>query len=207
MILFFDTETTDKYNYKKGLSDPSQPHLLSIAMIGYDDQARAGDPEIYSYYAVVKPEGFTVPKEVEKINGWTQEKCERLGQPVTPIVAEFLRVFKLATYVVSFNVRFDAAMINVEAYRARLRGLEGQEGKLRCAMLAAAQWLKIPNEYHYAGRTDWKWPKLGDAFQAMYQTEMANAHHAYHDTRNLAFLTLDMYHQEIWDLAADRVLV
>ena len=56
MILVFDTETTGLPDFKKRSSDPSQPHLVQLALVQYN----ADGEETEHHSVIIKPDGWQI---------------------------------------------------------------------------------------------------------------------------------------------------
>ena len=71
--LFFDSETTGKpKRYDAPMTDVDNfPRLVQLGYIVMKDGEVVKQDEF-----IVKPDGFTIPEEVSKIHGITQEKAE-----------------------------------------------------------------------------------------------------------------------------------
>src|ERR1051326_4611342 len=59
MVLFFDTETTGKYEFGLPPDDHRQPHIVQLAALLSDDSGK----EIASMNAIIRPDGFIIPPE------------------------------------------------------------------------------------------------------------------------------------------------
>lgn len=64
MILFFDTETSGKLNYRAHYTSVEQPDIVQLAAILYDD---IEDRTAAMINLIVEPEGFIISEEVSKI--------------------------------------------------------------------------------------------------------------------------------------------
>lgn len=201
-ILVFDTETTGKYEFKKGMLDPCQPRIVSLAALAMSDD---GQTEVGQYYAIVKPDDFVIPEEVSRIHGITQEFAMKNGFDGKGVINSFLRMFVNCRYSIAFNSKFDFHMVMSEIVR---RCPDNEHlfdiRKVRCAMLAAAGCMKKPNQYGYES---YAWPKLQEAYAWMFKQNMEGAHNAMADVRATAWLSFAMIGQNYWNLDEDRVLI
>ena len=77
LIYTFDTETTGLPQFKLPSDDPSQPHLVDVAALLYDEDATLID----SFEAIIRPDGWVIPDEVAAIHGITTEMAMDLGIP------------------------------------------------------------------------------------------------------------------------------
>ncbi len=74
MLLFFDTETTGKYDFKSPLDSVHQPHLVQIAAVLIESR---GD-ERSLINMIINP-GVNIPDEAANIHGITNELANRVG--------------------------------------------------------------------------------------------------------------------------------
>jgi DNA polymerase III epsilon subunit-like protein len=77
MYLFFDTETTGiPKNYKAPASDARNwPRLVQLAWLLVDKDGN----EQKSVEHIVKPDGFSIPADVAKIHGITNDMAKQSG--------------------------------------------------------------------------------------------------------------------------------
>src|SRR5208283_3146798 len=78
ILTFLDVETDGLVNKKKRWDDPCQPHILSIGACAWTAD---GKEEVFSYYTLIRPEGFVIDdnSEAAKVTGITQEMAESCG--------------------------------------------------------------------------------------------------------------------------------
>src|SRR5512137_2482859 len=74
-ILYFDTETTGKANFRAPADDPSQPRLVQLGALLTNDDGK----EIAALNLIVKPNGWTVPAEAAAVHGITTERATNEG--------------------------------------------------------------------------------------------------------------------------------
>lgn len=201
-ICIFDTETTGKYDFTKGALHPSQPRIVSLAASVFSDD---GQHEVGQYYAIIRPDDFVIPADVTRIHGITQEFAKTNGMDGKGVINSFLRMFVGCRLAIAFNSKFDFAMVTSEILR-RCPDNEAlfDSRKVRCAMLAASNCMKLPNQYGYES---YAWPKLKDAYFWMFKQQMEGAHHSMADVRATAWLSFAMMNLSYWDLDSDKVLI
>lgn len=183
MILFFDTETTGvPKNYKAPYTDSANwPRLVQLGFIVYDLLDGGEIQEVASGERIVKPEGFVIPPEVSKIHGITQEQAEKEGLGLADVLSEFREWVEACDQVVGHNLNYDVNIVNSEHYR--LVGSGGLiVGKSQYdTMLKGTNVCKLPGSY---GK--YKWPKLFELYQHLFQTPLAQTHTALDDIHNTA---------------------
>src|SRR5690349_2800173 len=62
---FFDVESSGLFDFSKALDDPSQPKILTIAMLLCDENER----EIMSFKTAIKHEGFVIDERLTGDDG------------------------------------------------------------------------------------------------------------------------------------------
>jgi len=116
MFLIFDTETTGlPKSYKAPLSDSANwPRVVQLAWQLHD--ASGAVVEHYEY--LVKPEGFTIPFESERIHGISTALAEKEGIALHELLDLFETALEKASFVVGQNIDFDINIMGAELYRA-----------------------------------------------------------------------------------------
>lgn len=169
-ILIFDTETTGLPRiramdpYKSGRN---WPDLVSICWIilesaGPSDLPHTSSIEIKRRYALIRPDGWTIPEESTKIHGITHEKATREGEDMRPVLADFKKDLEESRWVIAHNLEFDRnVMINAYYWRLRDDPMRfWDKSKEFCSMLQASQ------EFNIRGANGkLKWPRLDDMYE------------------------------------------
>ena len=115
MYLVFDTETTGlPLNYKAPLTDFNNwPRMVQLAWQIHDVK---GDLiEVKNY--IVKPDGFTIPYNSEKIHGISTELANKKGIPLDEVLTLFTNALKNASYIIGHNISFDNNIVGCEMLR------------------------------------------------------------------------------------------
>lgn len=181
--LFVDTETTGFVHASKPTKDPSQPHVVQLAMILREDGEEIGHAD----YIVKCP--VPIPPKVTAIHGISDERAQRQG--VTPMHAcqAFSQWAEKADRFIAFNAGFDRQVLEIALDRVNIP-IPWTYGELldglknwHCVMEMAEPYCKIPatEKQIKAGRKkrgDFKQPKLSEAVDILLGTEMVNAHNA-----------------------------
>ena len=115
MYLIFDTETTGlPRDYNAPLSDSDNwPRVVQIAWQLHDNE---GNTIEYKNF-IVKPEGFTIPFNAEKVHGISTAKALAEGLPLAEVMSEFSKAVAQAKYLAGHNIEFDLNICGAEYFR------------------------------------------------------------------------------------------
>lgn len=173
MPIFFDTETTNLYNFKKPPTHPSQPHLVQFACI-LDD----GEGKILEQYDTIIDTGeVEIPLGATAIHGITTARAKLEGVPLEAVLKVFNKLCKHSKLLVAHNISFDVKVMHSAYSRAKR---PSEFGKLvqYCTMQSSTDLLKLPGRYGY------KWPKLDEAYRVLVDPEgFEGAHDAMEDVK------------------------
>lgn len=171
-ILFFDTETTGKWNKYAALTHASQPRMVQLGLHVCTPQQET----LLEFQTLIKPDGWTVPEEAASIHGITTERCEKYGIPIIAAVGLFSRALVIADLVVAHNYEFDELIVSSEMTKTLNRN-PLMDVKSFCTMKATTDICKLPGKYGY------KWPKLDEAYRHFFHKGVEGAHDAMVDVR------------------------
>ncbi|HNP18707.1 MAG TPA: DNA polymerase III subunit alpha [Fulvivirga sp.] len=115
MYIIFDTETTGlPHSYSAPITDTENwPRLVQLAWQLHDGTGKLVNHESY----IVKPEGFTIPFNSEKIHGISTKRALEEGLALTEVLNKFKIDLHKADVVVGHNVDFDNRIIGAELVR------------------------------------------------------------------------------------------
>lgn len=173
MHLFFDTETT---GLPKDWKAPSSavnnwPRMVQIAWVLTDD---AGNT-LETYSAIVRPEGFVIPREASDIHRVTQARALAEGQPLPDVLAAFTATMAKARQLVAHNIAFDEMILGCEYHR-----VTGKDPLRKIARACTMkndeiiEWAAIP-PHRYGS---YKWPTLEQLHRKLFKTGVPDAHDA-----------------------------
>ncbi|MFM9970202.1 MAG: 3'-5' exonuclease [Burkholderiales bacterium] len=176
-LLFFDTETTGvPRNYKAPASDSNNwPRLVQIAWLVMDEK---GD-EIEAAEFIIKPEGFTIPPDAAKVHGITTEMALREGAALAEVLAMIAKPMEEAAQLIAHNIDFDEKILGAELLRAAMPNIVEKKKRL-CTMRSSTDYCRLPGPYGY------KWPKLFELYQKLFNESFDGAHRALADVRACA---------------------
>lgn len=176
--LFFDTETTGLIDFKKELSDPSQPRITQLAAILTDEDGN----ELDRMCEYVKPDGWTVPEFITELNGTTTEMLEEKGKPMQELLARFNQMKDRCTHRVAHNVSFDKQMLAREAFAYGLpHDSTGKESLCTMKMAKGIVQLPASQKMNEAGVRGSKPPKLQEAYTYFFGVPFEGSHDAMAD--------------------------
>jgi DNA polymerase III subunit epsilon len=169
MYLFFDTETTGlPKDYNAPVSNSANwPRMVQIAWQVYDLKGNF----IVAQDFIIKPEGYIIPAEATKVHGISTDKAIREGKDLKEILEKFNAELEKASFLVAHNISFDEKIIGAEFFRKSIKNSMDQVRKL-CTMKSSANFCRLP------GKNGYKWPKLSELHQVLFQTGFEEAHNA-----------------------------
>ena len=171
MILFFDTETTGKLDFKSDMTAAQQPNLVQIAALLQDQHRKT----VGQINFIIAPQGWIVTAEVAAIHGITNDRAIRYGVPIKTALSAFSNFCKNAEILVAHNLQFDLRVMETAYFRA---GLPHGMAKMMkyCTMSVSTDICRLPGNY---GK--YKWPKLSEAYKHFFNCDFEGAHDAMHD--------------------------
>lgn len=177
MILFKDYETTGLADFNKRASDPNQPHIVQMACMLTTDDGKVME----SHNVIIRPDGWTIPKEASDIHGITQEIAIEFGIPESTAIRLMWSMIEKSRLMVAHNLMFDKFLSRIAGRRFGLliddkdewwKALPGF-----CTMRETTELCNLPGKI--AGRP--KWPKLTEAYYHIFGKSFDGAHDALAD--------------------------
>jgi DNA polymerase III epsilon subunit-like protein len=168
-----DTETVGlPINYKAPPSDTENwPRMIQLAFIVLDKDMVTTQ----EYSAIIKPDGFTIPKEASDLHGITTERAMAEGIPLIDAMVSFCNAVNECEVIVAHNLAFDQSVIGAEMIRTGIYPVKKERKKI-CTMEASTAFCAIPGQY---GK--FKWPKLQELYKKLFDKEFDGAHNALND--------------------------
>jgi len=172
MYLIFDTETTGlPKNFKAPITDTDNwPRCIQIAWQLHDELGNLIEHQDY----LVKPDGFTIPYQSEKIHGISTELATEEGLPLAEVLEKFKEVLGKTKFVVGQNVTFDNNVMGCELYRQGVETSLMEMPVLDTCTEKTAKLCKIPGGR--GGR--FKLPTLTELHQHLFGKAFSEAHNA-----------------------------
>ncbi|KAB1065249.1 DNA polymerase III subunit alpha [Salibacter halophilus] len=115
MYIVFDTETTGlPRDYNAPVTDSENwPRCVQLAWQIHDKWGELIEVKNY----IIKPDGFTIPYNSEKIHGISTERAMRQGVELEWVLKEFNEALEKADFVVGQNIGFDINVMGAEFHR------------------------------------------------------------------------------------------
>jgi DNA polymerase-3 subunit epsilon len=182
MMLFIDTETTGKIEFKLPLTHPSQPRLVQLAAYLAEDSPDTGERcrHVASINEIVRPDGWTIPAEAERVHGISTERARSLGLPLDEVMARLAALVSRADAsmldgrFIAHNVAFDMRVLLSEYARIGREDLAMNLNSLRpfCTMQSLTARMRLPSKW--GGRNSYKWPTLDEAYRFCFAREIVD---------------------------------
>ncbi|MGF1637205.1 MAG: DNA polymerase III subunit alpha [Cyclobacteriaceae bacterium] len=174
MYLIFDTETTGlPKNYNAPHTDlDNWPRMVQIAWQLHDNTGKLLSAESM----IIKPEGFTIPFNAEKVHGISTERALKEGLPLAEVLGKFAEDLQKTQWLIGHNVTFDLNIVGAEFVRA---GMETNMWELTVldTMLTSTDFCALPGGK--GGK--FKWPSLTDLHKKLFNEGFDDAHDAAYD--------------------------
>ena len=201
MYLIFDTETTGlPKRWGAPISDiDNWPRCIQIAWQLHDDMGRVIEHQDY----LVKPEGFNIPYDAERIHGISTELAEAEGIPLAEVLEKFNIALSKTKFIVGQNLGFDINIMGCEFYRTGVESPMSSMPILDTCTEVTASLLKLPG-----GRGGkFKLPTLTELHQYLFNKPFAEAHNATADVEATTRCFFELIRTEVFtkkDLEAEQ---
>mgnify|MGYP005748778049 CR=1 FL=1 len=174
MYIIFDTETTGlPRDYNAPMSDVDNwPRLVQIAWQLHDAKGKL----ISNHNYIIRPEGFTIPYNAEKVHGISTKRALAEGHELKEILQIFREDVVQAKFLVGHNIGFDINVVGSEYLRSEL--VMPMEGKAELDTKdISTDFCAIPGGK--GGK--FKWPTLTELHQKLFGVGFEDAHDAAYD--------------------------
>ncbi len=193
MFLIFDTETTGlPKSFSKPITDTDNwPRCVQIAWQIHDAFGNLIEHQDF----LIKPDGFNIPFDAEKIHGISTELAENNGVPIAEVLLAFNKSLQLCTYVVGHNVGFDLNVMGCEFFRHQTTTNLTALPVLDTCTEHTANLLKLPGGK--GGK--FKLPTLTELYVFLFDETFAEAHNATADVEATSRCFLELLRRELLD--------
>ena len=192
MYLIFDTETTGlPKRWDAPITDVNNwPRCIQIAWQLHDEMGKLIEHQDY----LVKPEGFNIPYDAERIHGISTELAEAEGILLAEVLEKFNSALLKTKFIVGQNLGFDIKIIGCEFHRLRMVSPMSKMPVLDTCTEITASLLKLPG-----GRGGkFKLPTLTELHQYLFNKPFAEAHNATADVEATTRCFFELIRTEIF---------
>ena len=185
MFLIWDTETTGlpkDFNAPYTNTD-NWPRLVQLAWQIHDDKGVLIEVKNF----IVKPEGYTIPYNAEKIHGISTERAKKEGVDLAFVLEEFNKAVDKSTYCIGHNIGFDVNIMGAEYVRKETETAM-HDMKIVDTKNESTNYCAIPG-----GRGgQFKWPTLTELHTKLFSEGFDEAHNASADVEATARCFLEL---------------
>ena len=172
MYLIFDTETTGlPKRWNAPITDVDNwPRCIQIAWQLHDELGNCIEHQDY----LIRPDGFNIPYDAEKIHGISTELATEQGLPLSEVLELFNTALSKTTFVVGQNLGFDLNIMGCEFHRLQVTTPLNELPVLDTCTEKTAALCQIPG-----GRGGkFKLPTLTELHQFLFHKPFGEAHNA-----------------------------
>jgi DNA polymerase-3 subunit alpha len=148
------------------------PRLVQLAWQLHDEKGKLISNNNY----IVKPEGFTIPYNSEKIHGISTQRALKEGHDLSKVLEIFEEDLKKTTFLVGHNIGFDISIVGAELLRTE-RPIVDLEKQALDTKDISTEFCAIPGGK--GGK--FKWPTLFELHQKLFGEGFGDAHDAAYD--------------------------
>ena len=192
MYLIFDTETTGlPRNFNAPITDTDNwPRCIQIAWQLHDDMGNLIENQDF----LVRPDGFNIPYDAERIHGISTELAQEQGVQLSEVLGEFNIALAKAKFVVGQNIGFDLKIMGCEFHRMGIESPMADMSVLDTCTEVTADLLKLPGGR--GGR--FKLPNLTELHSYLFGVPFAEAHNATADVEATTRCFLELIRREVF---------
>ncbi|MFD2555620.1 DNA polymerase III subunit alpha [Sphingobacterium tabacisoli] len=200
MYIIFDTETTGlPKRWDAPITDTDNwPRCVQIAWQLHDELGNIVEHQDY----LIKPDGFDIPFDSEKIHGISTALATENGVPLQDVLVKFNEALSKAKFVVGQNIGFDINIMGSEFYRYNVESPMSGMPVLDTCTEVTANLLKLPGGR--GGR--FKLPNLTELHSYLFGVPFAEAHNATADVEATTRCFFELIRQDVFtaeDLQVD----
>ncbi len=179
MYLIFDTETTGlPKNFDAPHTDlENWPRLVQIAWQLHDSKGKL----LSADNLIVKPEGFTIPYNAEKVHGISTEIALAQGHDLKKVLQKFATDIQKADLLIGHNIEFDLNIMGAEFIRTEVKS-QLWDTETLCTKLSTVDFVAIPG----GKGGGYKWATLTELHQKLFGKGFDDAHDAAYDVEATA---------------------
>jgi DNA polymerase-3 subunit alpha len=192
MYLIFDTETTGlPRDYKAPVTATDNwPRCIQLAWQLHDDLGQLVEAKSF----LVKPNGFDIPYDAERIHGISTQLATELGHDLEEVAIAFNEVLGRTKFVVGQNVEFDLKIMGCEFHRLQLETPLLELPNLDTCTEDTAKMCQIPGGL--GGK--FKLPTLSELHKHLFEESFVEAHNATADVEATSRCFLELVRREFF---------
>ena len=192
MYLIFDTETTGlPRNWSAPITNTDNwPRCIQIAWQLHDELGNLIEYQDY----IVKPEGFNIPFDAERIHGISTELAQQDGIYLKEVLEKFNIALSKSKFIVGQNVGFDVNIMGCEFHRMGIQSPMNSMPVLDTCTEVTASLLKLPG-----GRGGkFKLPTLTELHKYLFGVPFSEAHNATADVEATTRCFLELINRKVF---------
>ena len=196
-ILTFDVETTGLPKRRgASLYDTAQfPYVVQLSWLVYNTGTNI--VEKVSDYIVRLPAGVLVPPRAAAIHGITNDRMLAEGDPIQPVLSEFMLDVSRCTFLVAHNLEFDKTIVEVELIRNKFAKRLSRYRKMEyCTMRNSIKLCGLKMWSNYKSKYVPKYPKLMELHEKLFGTIPENLHNSLVDI----LVCFRCFHKLVYDV-------
>ena len=185
MFLIFDTETTGlPKDFSAPISDTQNwPRCIQLAWQLHNSLGELIETKNY----IIKPDGFSIPFNSQKIHGISTERALNEGWPIDLVLKDFSNALSQTQYFVGHNILFDLNIIFSEFFRLNQVYIIEKENRTYCVKKEEKIWSSLDTMTEKTanfcqipgGRSGkFKFPKLTELYEKLFNKIFEEAHNA-----------------------------
>ncbi len=190
MYLIFDTETTGlPKRWDAPITDSDNwPRCIQIAWQLHDEMGKLIEHQDY----LVKPEGFNIPYDAERIHGISTELAAAEGISLDEVLEKFNVALGKSKFIVGQNLGFDVNIMGAELHRMGVASPMASMPVLDTCTEVTAKLLQLPG-----GRGGkFKLPTLTELHEYLFNKPFSEAHNATADVEATTRCFLELIRRE-----------
>ena len=199
-LLFFDAETT---GLPKDWDAPIKevdnwPRIVQLAYSVYKTDGTL----IQEFNHIIKPVGFEIPADSTLVHGISQEQALQEGEEISSVIEKFIQAYEISDALVAHNMDFDYSVLGAEMIRADIfPEKKGGKGILKfCTKVITTPIVKIDNPFWLKKKGQpYKWPKLEELYNFLFEEIIEDAHNAQADVRATARAFFALQDRELFN--------
>ncbi len=190
MYLIFDTETTGlPHNKTAPLEDlDNWPRLVQIAWQLHNPQGKL----LSTGNHIVKPEGFTIPFNAEKVHGISTARALEVGEDLKQVLEKFTEDVAKAQVLIGHNIEFDNKIIGAEYLRTQQDNVLADMPNIDTSV-ETVEYCQLAGGL--GGRL--KQPRLIELYEKLFGEGFGDAHDAAYDVDATAKAFFELLKREV----------